>query len=132
MPRRRPATTLARQSAELALAVPQVVGHRLARMALAGPNLSARDRREFSGMVHEKTVAFGSAWHAMGWQLWRAQQAMALSLLQAAWAPWLGASRGGVARQWQDAANQVLAAGLAPVHRQAVSNARRLARTRLR
>jgi hypothetical protein len=35
--RRRRATSLAMVAAELALAVPQVVAHRVARMTLAGP-----------------------------------------------------------------------------------------------
>jgi hypothetical protein len=43
--------------AELALAAPQVVAHRLTSMALAGPVLSARDCKEFAGMVREKHVA---------------------------------------------------------------------------
>ena len=38
------------QAAELALAVPQVVAHRMARMALAGHSPSARDQREFQMM----------------------------------------------------------------------------------
>jgi len=42
--------------AELGVAAPQVVSHRLTRMALAGPALNARDRKEFTGMVVEKQL----------------------------------------------------------------------------
>ncbi|MBZ8140733.1 hypothetical protein CLD22_12580 [Rubrivivax gelatinosus] len=122
---------LATHSAELAFAVPQVVAHRLARMAFAGPSLSARDRREFSGMVSEKGTAFAGAWMGMGWQMLRVQQQMGLAMWRACWAPWLGRD-GGLARQWLAAAPSVMAAGLAPVHRKAVANAKRLGRTRLR
>ena len=38
--RTRAKSSLALQAAELALAVPQVVAHRMTRMALAGPRLS--------------------------------------------------------------------------------------------
>ena len=54
-------TRSAVQLAELAWAAPQVVAHRLGRMAQAGPILSDRDRREFTGMVVEKQLAFAQA-----------------------------------------------------------------------
>ena len=66
--RRRPSTSLSAKTAELALAVPQVVAHRLLRMAHAGPHLSARDRKEFARMVAEKNSAFGESWNAMALQ----------------------------------------------------------------
>ena len=50
--------SLAVKAAELAFAVPQVVVHRIIRMALSGPELSARDRKEFERMVAEKNAAF--------------------------------------------------------------------------
>ena len=49
--------SLAMQSAQLAVAVPQVVAHRVTRMAIAGPKLSQRDRKEFALMVAEKESA---------------------------------------------------------------------------
>lgn len=121
---------LARQVGELALAVPAVVGHRLTRMALAGPMPGARDRREFSGMVSEKGVAFTHAWASMGWQMLMAQQRLAFACWQAAFMPWLGGGAAGLRRHWEQSAHEVLAAGVAPVHRKAVANARRLARRR--
>ncbi|WP_237711479.1 polyhydroxyalkanoate granule-associated phasin [Paracidovorax oryzae] len=74
--------SLARQGAELAMAVPPVVAHRVARMALAGPNPSQRDRREFGRMVAEKQWAFVQSWAAMGMQALLAQQAMAASMVR--------------------------------------------------
>jgi len=128
MTSRRHPTRLARQAGELAFAVPAVVGHRLARMALAGPMPGARDRREFSGMVSEKAVAFTHAWTAMAWQMVMAQQRLAFACWQAAWMPWTGGSAASLRRHWEGAAHEVLAAGLAPVHRKAVANAKRLGR----
>ncbi|AVS77937.1 hypothetical protein C8246_03020 [Paracidovorax avenae] len=130
-PSSRRTRSLARQGAELAMAVPPVVAHRVARMALAGPNPSQRDRREFGRMVAEKQWAFVQSWAAMGMQTLLAQQAMAASMMRLWWTPWTMATGPQLARQWQDAAAGVLGKGLVPVHRAAVANARRLARTPL-
>jgi hypothetical protein len=52
LPARKPnKKSLIAKAAELAFAVPQVVAHRVTRMALAGPSLSDRDRKEFLGNV---------------------------------------------------------------------------------
>ena len=56
---------------ELSMAVPQVISHRLARMALSGPVLSPRDQREFTRMVVEKEVAFSQAWLTMGAEMFK-------------------------------------------------------------
>ena len=125
--RRRSSSTLAAQSAALAVAVPQVVAHRLTRLALAGPKPSARDRREFHRMGAEKITAFQESWYAMAAESWRIQMQVAQSF----WFPWLAAGR---ARAWpaQRAARAILGRGLAPVRRRAVANARRLQGTPLR
>ncbi|HEX2546043.1 MAG TPA: polyhydroxyalkanoate granule-associated phasin [Ramlibacter sp.] len=116
MPRHRNnSTRLARQATELAVAVPQVVAHRLTRMALAGPVLSARDRREFHGMAQEKVHAFWQSWFAMGWAMTQAVQQAWIAALQGARVPLLDTQR-------------ILSQGMAPVHRKATANARRLAR----
>lgn len=65
------------------MAVPQVVAHRLTRMALAGPSLSNRDRKEFQRMVNEKHAAFAQAWSAMAREAFRANQAMAAPMFTA-------------------------------------------------
>ncbi len=126
--------SLAAKAAELSFAAPQVVAHRVARMALAGPSPSARDRKEFAGMVAEKQTAFAQAWQAMAVQSVRSQQALAASWLRSAWSPasWGKPPAGLSAVQIQSAALGVLGKGLAPVHRKAVANAKRLARTKLR
>lgn len=118
-------TRSAVQLAELAWAAPQVVAHRLGRMAQAGPILSDRDRREFTGMVVEKQLAFAQAWAAMGAAALRWQQTFVLSLLS-------GASWGQHRSRAASAAAQMAGSAIAPVHRKAVANARRLARTRVR
>jgi len=132
--RRRKSLSLLTKSAELAIAAPQVIAHRVTRIAIAGPTLSARDRKEFHLMVAEKMAGFGEAWIAMVQQTIRANQALAVALFRAFWAPSLRrrASTTAVAAQLQSAALDILAKGLAPVHRKAVANAKRLARTKLR
>ena len=122
------------KAAELAVAVPQVVAHRVARMAIAGPTLSARDRKEFNLMIVEKKAAFAQACQAMAIQTMRANQALAVSFLRSMWSPsfWGKTSARRSAAQVQSATLGILGQGLAPVHRKAVANARRLARTKLR
>ena len=133
--RRRSSLSLSAKTAELAFAVPQVVAHRLLRMAHAGPHLSARDRKEFARMIAEKHSAFGESWNAMAVQSLASQRAFAAVLALAA-TPTRSARSGpaahALAAELQHAALAVLGKGLAPVHRRAVANAKRLARTRLR
>lgn len=117
--RRSRSKNLALQATELAVAVPQVVTHRLTRLALAGANPSARDRREFQGMGHKKVVAFWQGWFGMGWAVAQASQRAGLAMLQGTRVPMFDTSA-------------ILQRGLAPVHRKATANARRLARTPLR
>jgi hypothetical protein len=119
MSRRLPSHRLARQATELAVAVPQVMAHRLTRLALAGPLPNARDRREFLQMGQEKVHAFWQSWFAMGWAMVEASQQAWIAVLQGARVPLLDA-------------HGILARGLAPVHRRATANARRLARASLR
>lgn len=114
------ATANAVKLAQLGAAVPQVVAHRVARMALAGPLPSARDRKEFSGMVWEKQAAFMQAWLGMAAEALRLQQR------------WFWGGFGVRMPSLTGAANAVAAKGIAPVHAKALGNARRLARTRLR
>ena len=133
-PSRRPKPA-AQKLAELSLAVPQVVGHRVARMAAAGPWPGARDRREFHAMGAEKVAAFGESWTAMLMQLWRSQWSLAVSLSTWWWSParwvpgaWPGPVPGGrqAWQRWAEGPMRALEQGLGPVHRRAVANARRL------
>jgi hypothetical protein len=130
----RKSKSMTTKAAELAFAVPQVVAHRVTRMALAGAQPSERDRKEFRLMVHEKEVAFTQSLAAMAAQSMRANQALAASFMGALWSPSRRRelSAGAVAVQLHNAALDVLGKGLAPVHRKAVANAKRLARTKLR
>jgi len=136
MPSRRTRKTqsLVAKAAELAFAVPQVVAHRVTRMAVAGPTPSARDRKEFQRMGAEKAAAFSESWNAMTLQAFRAHQALAASFLRSFWSPSLKGrpSASAVAAQWQSATLSILGKGMAPVHRKAVANAKRLARTKVR
>jgi len=125
--------SLAVKAVELAFAVPQVVAHRITRMALSGPKLSARDRKEFERMVAEKNAAFVESWIAMTARATVPTQALAASFFRS----FLSVARGNMpsptaAAQLQRAALGVLGKGLAPVHRKAVANAKRLVRPKLR
>ncbi|WP_311221264.1 MULTISPECIES: polyhydroxyalkanoate granule-associated phasin [unclassified Acidovorax] len=125
------AAALWRQGTELSVAAPQVIAHRLARMAAAGPQPSARDQREFTRMVAEKQTAFAQAWMAMATQSMVTGPALAMSMARSWFMPW--GSKGwtgqqALATQWQSAALGVMGKGLAPVRSAAVANAKRLNR----
>jgi hypothetical protein len=135
MATRRPRKTpsIARQAAELAVAVPQVIAHRLTRLALAGPAPSARDRKEFRRMGAEKAAAFAESWNAMARQTLEANPTLARSFLGAFGSPARArASAQSATRQVGRAVAAIVQAGLAPVHRRAVANAKRLSRTKLK
>lgn len=132
--------TLARQATELMMAAPQVVAHRVGRMAFSGLAPTVRDQREFHRMGSEKLSAFQESWMAMGLQGFAVQQQMAQAMLSL-WIGWLqvAARPAGPralseasrvmqrqAASWQDMAVGLAGKGLAPVHRRAVANARRL------
>jgi hypothetical protein len=114
--------------------VPPVVAHRTARMALAGAHPSARDRKEFSGMVAEKQIAFTQSGVAMAAQAMRAQQAWMAQWAAGLWAPWTMRSVSPLAamQRVQAASLAIANQGLAPLQRKATANSRRLSRTRLR
>lgn len=134
---RRKAVRLSQQASELMLAAPQVVAHRLGRMALAGPKPSVRDQREFHRMGAEKLAAFGESWQAMALQLLKSQQQLSTSMLRGMLPPPAVRRRAkaappltDAAAAWQLAALDVRSQGLRPVHRRAVANAKRLGRKR--
>lgn len=132
---RRAASQAQRKMIDLSVATPQVVAHRLTRMALAGPVPNARDQKEFTGMVLEKQLAFAQAWWAawnaalqgpwgMAWSTW--QTALSGGMLGSSpWAMWKLAERSSAPMA------QVVNAALTPIERKASSNARRLAHTPL-
>jgi len=119
---------LAAQSFELAMAAPLVVAHRLTRMA--------RDREEFFAMGTEKVAAFGQAWNAMALQTLRAQQEFTLGLWRNMFTPWWmwsgPKSLNSNSKRAHNTVLRVVSEGVTPIHRKAVSNARRLGRTRLK
>ena len=126
MTTRKRSSTSARQLMELSTAAPQVIAHRVTRMALASPtNPSSRDRKEFTGMVVEKQIAFAQSWWTLWMEIGKAQQAMFFSML------------GGPAAMSRQVSrlprtlDRISSRAVAPIHRKAVQNSRRLARTPL-
>ena len=133
---RRKALRLNQQAARLMTAAPQVVAHRLTRMALAGPQPNASDQREFHLMRAEKLAAFGESWQAMGLQMWKSQAQLATSMMQGWGAGASGRAAlpplGPFAAACQAATLDILSEGLRPVQRRASANAQRLRRRRSR
>jgi hypothetical protein len=120
----------ASKSAELAVAAPQVVAHRLVRMAIAGAMPNKRDRDEFSLMHAEKYAAFNESWAAMGAQAWLSQQTLAAAVWKSMLSPlFMGHGVSSFNQQVRSATADILSKGIEPVHKRAIANAKRLART---
>jgi len=127
--RSRNSTALAIQAMELGFAIPQVIAHRLMRIAAAGARPSARDWSELWLMGAEKIDAFNESWNAMLLELFRSNLLFALSFGPHLWfRPMTARSSRAATRHFQRTALAALAKGVAPVHRRAVANARRLGR----
>jgi hypothetical protein len=138
----RKANRLAMQSLELAFAVPQVIAHRSARMLAAGARPTIDDQQEIFRMGSEKFEAFTEAWTAMSLQAVNANQRLMLAMLRSWWTPWIRLpfsplsvtrrSTRAAQRRLQHAGIGLLSAAVAPVHRRAIANAKRLQRRRSR
>lgn len=96
------------------MAAPLVIAARTRKLANAGPFPSTQDQIEFYRMVNEKQLAFASAWQAMIVEAWQPQGLM-----------W---NKGLTSNTWYESYARVLSAGLAPIRRVAVANAKRLSR----
>jgi hypothetical protein len=138
-------TEVALTSAEMLWSSAVVIATRLDRMLRAGPNPSARDRREFTLMGTEKLKAATQSAVAVGTHLQRTQLALALGSVPVLWQPWwqapalawglaAPAAFGAPAHRPHTDAVADLAhltrAALKPIHAAATANARRLARVR--
>ena len=121
---------LAAQMFELGIAAPQVIAHRIARMAAAGTSLSAHDRAEFNRMCLEKLAAAHEAWAAMAAQGLLEYQKLGVGFMQSLWFPWMrpAPTVKSVSKELTRIALGILGSGIAPVHRRAMANARRLRR----
>ena len=134
---RRKALRIGVQATEMMFAVPQVVTHRLGRMKATGTRTSARDQREFQRMGAEKVAAFGESWAEMMLQMLKAHQQMMQTWMAASTtafrSPTSAAARRSLTRaaaQMQESTLSVMSSGLAPVHRRATANAKRLRRVK--
>ena len=80
-------------------------------------------------MGAEKVAAFTQSWNAMATQAFRVNYVLATSF----WSSWLTGKPAQISgSQLRKAGIGVLGKGISPVHRRAVANAKRLARTKLR
>jgi len=113
---------------EVGAVAPIVIGYRLAGMARAGSEPSAKDRRELTRMGQEKVDAWYEASLSTGQRLFEANLALAGMFWRQAWG---GALSPAALTAWLARLGPgMLTAGLTPVHRRVVANNRRLARSR--
>ena len=118
-----PWAELALKTGEMLWASSQVIPLRLGRMAAAGPNPSRRDRIEFARMGPEKLQAGAESMLAAA----AAWQQMQLRWWMQLWMPWLAT---GGSPSFGTQLARLHSVALAPVHRAATANARRLTRVR--
>ncbi len=137
---------------EVGIAAPQVIAHRTARMAAAGHMPNARDQREFSRMGQEKLEAFSQSWTAMATQMAAFNMQFATLATQQWFSAWTALPRLMFAgtpaqmakaqetllrsmassfssagnKQLSDSFSRIASKGLAPVHKTATANVRRL------
>ena len=142
--RRKSGSTLTKV-AELAVAAPQVVAMRTARMLAAGATPNASDRAELSRMGAEKAAALWESMFSMSRQLIAVNQeysrGMLVRLMRIWMTPWwMSAQRPFVhamatlparvltpsRREQHRAVSTMVAAAVAPVHKRATANAKRL------
>jgi len=123
------------QSMELALAAPQVIAQRTARMLAAGHAPTMADQQEFMRMGTEKIEALVEIWTAMAMQTARANQELLASMMRMWSLPWVGLSlsaplhsRRAAVRRLERTGLALMASAVAPIHRRAVANAKRLHR----
>ena len=121
------------KAAQLAIAAPQVVAMRTARMLAAGAHPGAADRAEFSQMRTEKVLAFWESMFGTGAQIVRINQeyarTAALQWYRLWMSPWWLVPAG---RKHQREMSKLVDAALTPVHKRATANARRLGRIKKR
>lgn len=125
-----PSTRLSRQAWELSVAAPQVMAQRMVRMALAGSQPSLQDQKEFKEMSDEKVEAFYQSWSAIWVQMFKSQMAIAEAMTTAVTTAVVAGkalSADSTLSAMSREANKVIYAGMEPVHRKAVANAKRLA-----
>lgn len=116
---------LARQIAEINTVVPGIIASRLMRMATAGTQPSRSDRNELTRMSSEKWQAASQSAVEATMFLFNLQMEAMQSFWQAAMVPWLGIQ----VRTGSPGSNRgagLMTAALAPYHRIATANARRL------
>ncbi len=141
---------LATNATEMFTASTHVVGHRTARMAMAGPMPSMSDRTEFKLMSSEKSEAATESVRAMSAGFVKLGMELALETNQQIWAASAATvvlSSSITPRQWferqaalvkiitkspthplrlANSATHLVQDGLAPIHERATANAKRL------
>lgn len=126
---------------EIGVAAPQVIAWRSHRLAAAGAFPGARDRAEMVRMTQEKAEAWAESAAAVSAALYESWFEISTASIRPWWlaattTPWdmgkWNTLYSGVARDWARHAPRIAAIGLAPTHRRATANAKRLAAVRVR
>jgi hypothetical protein len=138
------------KTAEIAIAAPQVMALRTARMLAAGAHPNRADRAELLRMSTEKLQAFSESVSAIAAHTYKTNQELALLAMREWWTTWLNpwyrvtppriAPFGwppllifaAASNRLQSSMLNAIEKGLTPVHKRATRNARRLTRAKKR
>jgi len=117
---------VATQATELATAVPQVLAYRLAGIPVPVTAPSAHDRGEIRFMGDDMLAVSTECWNTLAMHTLRASQVLALSFMRPYWFPWAAAGPSADSAALPSAVTGMVREGMAPMHRRAAANARRL------
>ncbi len=116
------------QFSELAFTAPQVISHRMFRLATAGLKPSRRDQQEMIRMNTEKYQAMSESINSILLESIRMNQELTFSCLRMFWLsgtnPVTAAFENAI--QMGKVMNEITSLGIAPFHRRAMANAKRL------
>ena len=113
-------------AAEMMLLSPWVAGSRLAGVGRRKSHSAVRN--DLGRLAGEKSLAFSQSGFAFAMAVAKANMDLAVHAGSWFWAPWLGTSRPDLLGTYRQISDNVLSAGLEPLHAKVVSNARRLRR----
>jgi len=116
------------QSIELSTAVPEIVAHRMNEFLNAGVQPSPETQREFMLMWEEKITAFSESWHAAAQETIKINQQLTESLIHHIFTPWwsISSEHHLTPAKINTATQSILDKSMEPIHKQAISNARRI------
>jgi hypothetical protein len=113
-------------AAEMMLLSPWVAGSRLSSMGRRKSHSAVRN--DLGRLAQEKSLAFAQSGFAFAMAIAKANMDLVVHAGSWLWAPWLRTSGSDLLTAYRQISDNVLSAGLEPLHARVVTNAKRLRR----